>query len=184
MRRLFRRLHNRRYPLALIALLFTAAVLTRIRASDSDLPAPKPQPRRAPVEKKELPQTNRDLIPLLSLDSIAPPPVDDRDLFAYYAIPEPVIEPEPVVVAELPAPPPLLPIVDPAPQPPRFPYRYIGRFGTAARPIAAFTGDDGVITVREGEPIGSGFTLQRIGNESVEVIDSVVRLGQRIPLGG
>lgn len=184
MRRLFRRLHKRRYPLALIALLFTAAVLTRIRASDSELPAPKPQPRRAAVEKKEAPQASRDLVPLLSLDSFATMPSDDRDLFAWYAIPEPVIEPEPVVVAELPVPPPVLPVVDPAPQPPRFPYRYIGRFGTSARPIAAFTGDDGVITVREGEPIGSGFTLRRIGNESVDVIDSSVRLGQRIPLGG
>jgi hypothetical protein len=54
-----------------------------------------------------------------------------------------------------------------------FPYRYIGVFGPAGDPIAAFTRDGGVVTVRGGERIDSQFALRSIDLESV-MVESVV----------
>jgi hypothetical protein len=67
------------------------------------------------------------------------------------------------------------------PPPPRFPYRYIGRFGPDRNPIAAFARDGEIATVRRGDRLG-GFTLRHIGVESVEVEgDAGIT---RIALGG
>lgn len=52
---------------------------------------------------------------------------------------------------------------------PRFDYRYIGRFGTAHDPIAAFVRDGDVITVRRGDTIDGRFVVKAIGANDVEI---------------
>jgi len=69
--------------------------------------------------------------------------------------------PQPVIVQ--PPPPPA------APQPPPFNYKYIGTFGTAANPIATFSGNGEIVNVRVGETIDGKFILRGIGIESVEI---------------
>lgn len=99
-----------------------------------------------------------------------------RNLFAYAERKEPaarpaVFHPAPVPVAAAPV------VVDPPPvqERPRarFTHRYIGRFGTDRRPIAAFVRDGQVITVSAGERIDERFVLRSIGIESVQVEASV-----------
>ncbi|HKR62295.1 MAG TPA: hypothetical protein VJZ00_01085 [Thermoanaerobaculia bacterium] len=104
-----------------------------------------------------------------------------RDLFGYV---EPAPE-APIVIAAAPVTPPVV-IADlappePAPEPPpQFAYRYIGRFGRDADPIAAFAANGDVVTIRRGGHVG-GFTLQNIGSESVDVADERGRV-VRVPL--
>jgi hypothetical protein len=50
-----------------------------------------------------------------------------------------------------------------------FGYRFLGTFGPASSPIAAFAGNGEVLTVREGDQIGQSFLLRRIGTKDVEV---------------
>jgi hypothetical protein len=106
-----------------------------------------------------------------------------RNLFAYAAAaPVHVERPVFVPVAE----PQRIEVVAPrlepeAPPPARFAYRFIGRFGPDANPVAAFARDGEIVTVRRGDRIGA-FTLRTIGVESVEVAgDAGIT---RIALGG
>ncbi len=108
--------------------------------------------------------------------------VGGRNLFGYV-----VHDPPMVIVAKAPeaAPPAPAPIVDatPVPEPlPQFTYRFIGRFGHERDPLAAFTANGEVITVRRGDRIGDRFTLQNVGIESVDVIDEKGRV-VRVRLG-
>jgi hypothetical protein len=52
---------------------------------------------------------------------------------------------------------------------PQFTYKYIGTFGTAANPIATFSGSGEIVNVRVGETFGGKFILRSIGIESVEI---------------
>lgn len=110
----------------------------------------------------------------------------NRNLFAYVS--REVIAPPRVYHAVMQLPPlPREPEVAPAPvRPhPRFTYRYIGRFGPERNPVAAFTRDGNVITVRAGERIDAQFRLRSIGIESVEVesvVDGEARV-ERIAFG-
>lgn len=106
-----------------------------------------------------------------------------RNLFAY-AAPAPVRVERPVFVS-VPEPRRVEVVaarIEPeAPPPPRFPYRFIGRFGPDGNPVAAFARDGEIVTARRGDRIGA-FTLRAIGLESVEVAgDAGIT---RIALGG
>lgn len=97
--------------------------------------------------------------------------LERRDPFGY-------VEPPPVVAAVQIAPPiqtaapPVVVEAQPTEEPPpRFEYRYIGRFGHDRDPIIAFAADGDVITIRRGDRVGEGFVLQTIGLESVELVD-------------
>ena len=98
-----------------------------------------------------------------------------RNLFAYAEREAPV---QPVVLR--PSQPPAVtapPVIPPphveAPPRIRFTHRFIGRFGPEHRPIAAFSRNGVIVTVRAGERIDDKFTLRTIGMESVEVETSV-----------
>ena len=69
------------------------------------------------------------------------------------------------------------------PQPPPFPYRLIGTFGTREKRFAAFSRDGEVISVRAGRNIGSDYVLRSIGIESVEVQRTADAASLRVPLG-
>lgn len=64
--------------------------------------------------------------------------------------------------AEIPPPPP-------PPKPPEFDYKLLGTFGTAKRPIAAFSKGEEIVNVRVGETFGGKFILRSIGIESVDI---------------
>ena len=83
-----------------------------------------------------------------------------RNPFAY-VMPRPVVQQAPVV-------PTMTPVIA-APAPPQFPYRFIGRFGPAHDPIAAFAGENEIRTVRAGERIDDRFLLRAINLETVHV---------------
>lgn len=80
------------------------------------------------------------------------------------------------------APPPPPP---PEPVPPQFTYKYLGTFGTAANPIATFSGDGELINARVGDVIAGKFILRGIGIESVEIgfTGFPPNKRQRIPIG-
>ena len=107
------------------------------------------------------------------LDSQSGSYKSERNLFAYKEPPPPPPPPQPrVIVQPPPPPPPPMPLTPPAPvvpQPPPFPYHYIGTFGTAANPIATFSGDGKIVNVRAGETFDGKFILRGIGIESVEI---------------
>lgn len=104
-----------------------------------------------------------------------------RNLFAYVEAPAPL---PPHIEAVVPAAAPIAPIVAPPvqqaakPEPPRFPYRYIGTFGTAQTRLAIFKRDGDIHNVRVGERIDADWTLRSIGLESVEV--EAWRTGDRV----
>ncbi|HEX7807076.1 MAG TPA: hypothetical protein VF608_00035 [Thermoanaerobaculia bacterium] len=111
----------------------------------------------------------------------------NRNLFAYREAPAPIervayIAPPPVMVERAIAPPPV--VVEEKPRL-RFTSRYIGKFGPDRNPIAAFTRDGQVTTVRVGERVDEHFVLRRIGIESVEVEarDAGETITQQVPLG-
>lgn len=54
------------------------------------------------------------------------------------------------------------------PQPPAFPYRYLGNFGPGRR-IAVFTDGQTIVNAREGEVVDGKFVVERIGYESVDI---------------
>jgi hypothetical protein len=102
-----------------------------------------------------------------------------RNAFGY-------VEPPPVVAVVQVAPPiqtvppPVVVEAQPTEEaPPRFEYRYIGRFGNERDPIIAFAADGDVLTIRRGDRIGEGFILQSIGLESVELVDARGRILRR-----
>jgi len=68
-----------------------------------------------------------------------------------------------------PPPEPVQPAVPQPPPPPQFTYHYIGTFGTAASPIATFSGDGKIVNVHVGDTIDDKFILRSIGIESVEI---------------
>lgn len=79
---------------------------------------------------------------------------------------------------EIPPPPPPL-------TPPPFTYKFLGTFGTPARPLAVFSSGDEIVNVRVGETFGGQFILLHIGIETVDIgfkgFPPDVR--QRIPVG-
>lgn len=109
-----------------------------------------------------------------------------RNLFAYRTAPTLVqhvvhVAPPPVEVVRAVAPPP---VIESRPRL-QFHARYIGRFGPERSPIAAFSRDGQVTTVRVGEHVDEHFVLRRIGLESVEVQarDGEELVTQQVPLG-
>ena len=75
--------------------------------------------------------------------------------------------------------------IPPPPQPPPFTYKYIGTFGSAANPIATFSGNGEIINVRVGETIDGKFILKNIGIESVDIgfVGFPPNQTTRVPLG-
>jgi len=75
--------------------------------------------------------------------------------------------------------------VPPPPVPPPFTYKYIGTFGSAANPIATFSGNGEIINVRVGETIDGKFILKNIGIESVDIgfVGFPPNQTTRVPLG-
>jgi len=73
----------------------------------------------------------------------------------------------------------------PEPVPPPFTYKYIGTFGSAANPIATFSGNGEIINVRVGETIDGKFVLKNIGIESVDIgfVGFPPNKTTRVPLG-
>jgi hypothetical protein len=73
----------------------------------------------------------------------------------------------------------------PEPVPPQFTYKYIGTFGSAANPIATFSGNGEIINVRVGETIDGKFILKNIGIESVDIafVGFPPNKTSRVPLG-
>jgi hypothetical protein len=132
-----------------------------------DLPLP-PTPLAAPPQ---------EVTPVVRLEAKPHTAAIGRDVFSYAqgarasrppaaerpAPPNVVPEP-PVITAERDAP-------RPAGETPArlFPYRYIGRFGPDANPIAVFSGDGEIVNARVGEVIAGTWTLEEIGMESVVV---------------
>jgi len=57
----------------------------------------------------------------------------------------------------------------PVPVPPQFTYKYIGTFGSAASPIATFSGNGQIINIHVGETIDGKFVLRSIGIESADI---------------
>lgn len=80
--------------------------------------------------------------------------------------------------SEIPPPPP-------PPTPPHFPYKFIGTFGHAPKPIAVFSREGELLNVRPGETFGGKFVLLGVGIESADIgyvgFPSDVR--RRIPIG-
>lgn len=133
-----------------------------------DAPDPSPAPRTTPVLVETAPVA--EPVPAIQRVPIADNgSLGHRNLFAYRVDERPataayvIVDPAPVVIA-----PPVEITAPAAPAPVPFPYRYIGRFGPPHNPVAAFTRDGDVLTVRAGEHIGD-FVLRSIGIESVEV---------------
>lgn len=73
----------------------------------------------------------------------------------------------------------------PPPVPPTFPYKFLGTFGTPARPIAAFSAGDEIVNVRVGETFGGKFILLHIGIETVDIgfVGFPPDIRQRVPVG-
>lgn len=120
--------------------------------------------------------------PPMRVDVLGVPPEPQggkRNLFAY--VEEPVapvaMHVEHVAPVAVYVPPPVAEPIAAKPEPPQFPYRYIGQFGTERTRVAAFTRDGTVVTVRAGDRIDAQWSLRRIGIESVELEAST---GERI----
>lgn len=73
----------------------------------------------------------------------------------------------------------------PPPVPPTFPYKFLGTFGTPARPIAAFSAGGEILNVRVGETFGGKFILLHIGIETVDIgfVGFPPDVRQRVPVG-
>jgi hypothetical protein len=128
----------------------------------------------APVKSTRVAAAASTPMPSSRIDVSAPAPRiarSQRNLFAYYEPPRQpialVATPPPIVLPS--TPPPTLPSTPDPPRAPHFPYRFIGRFGPEHDPIAAFTRDGDVRTLRAGDRIDEQFVLRAIRFESVEV---------------
>lgn len=103
-------------------------------------------------------------------ESIAHTTHSTRNLFAYV---EASVIVKPAVLV---APPPPVAIVAPVVEPvpiakpprPRFAHHFIGSFGPAHKPIAAFARDGDVLTAAVGDRVGD-FVIRAIRTESVDV---------------
>lgn len=73
----------------------------------------------------------------------------------------------------------------PPPTPPEFGYKLLGTFGTASRPIAAFSKGDEIVNVAVGETFGGKFILRSIGIESVDIgfVGFPSDQRKRVPIG-
>ena len=78
-----------------------------------------------------------------------------------------------------------IPPPPPPPTPPHFPYKFIGTFGSPARPIAVFSRDGELLNVRPGETFGGTFILRSVGIESADIgyVGFPPDLRRRIPIG-
>lgn len=123
------------------------------------------------------PEMNNTTAPLLRLRDPAAYDARDlssrRNLFAFAVFQAPPRARFPVVVHRLPEVAPVTVAVLETPAvaaPPLvFGYRFLGTFGPASAPIAAFASNGEVLTVREGDHIGQSFVLRRIGTQDVDV---------------
>ena len=81
---------------------------------------------------------------------------------------------------------PEIPPPPPPPTPPPFPYKFLGTFGPAARPIAVFSREGEVLNVRPGETFGGKFILLNVGIESADIgyVGFPADARKRIPVGG
>ena len=145
-----------------------------IRFDDAVEPLPQPRAVIVQTEPIEDPPTvnRRAAVEVASLGN--------RNLFAYRTH-EPTVITHRVITHQAPifiAPPAEI-VPAAVPEPPPFPYRYIGKFGPPHNPVAAFSRDHDVLTVRTGERVGD-FVVRTIGLESVEV-ESAYGV-RRIPL--
>jgi len=125
------------------------------------------------VTRTAMPAPGVGIIHTEWLDSQSGSYRSERNLFAYKEPPPPPPPPQPKVVYVPPPPPPppepVQPAVPQPPPPPQFTYHYIGTFGTAASPIATFSGDGKIVNVHVGDTIDDKFILRSIGIESVEI---------------
>lgn len=64
---------------------------------------------------------------------------------------------------------PIVPPPPPPPTPPEFNFKFMGSFGTASRPMAAFSSNGEIVNARVGDTIGGRFILLNIGIESVDI---------------
>ena len=146
------------------------------RVEVAAVPAPLPE---VIVEAVDVPKVEGMAVPRESRST--------RNLFAYRqqqappALPtskppvRPVLSPQAAADVHVPEPPTLRQRV--------FPYRYLGRFGPDAKPLAAFSRDGEVLVRRAGESIDDHFVLLAIGTESVEVGEGTQRDARRVPVG-
>lgn len=111
-----------------------------------------------------------------------------RNLFAFAEAQEPRARVVPVAVHRLPEVAPVAvavmetPAVAVAAPPLVFGYRFLGTFGPASSPIAAFASNGEVLTVREGDQIGQSFVLRRIGTQEVDVAAPDGQATQRVKI--
>lgn len=130
-------------------------------------PPPPPQPKVVPP-----PDEDKDGVPDFqdNCPDIANPDQRDIDRNGIGALCQPT--------EEIPPPPP-------APTPPAFDYKLLGTFGTANRPIAAFSKGDEIVNVAVGETFGGKFILRSIGIESVEIgfVGFPPDQHKRVPIG-
>jgi hypothetical protein len=158
---------RRSFQLALLASLAVAYAFWSSREEPAAAPKPRPRPvaRRVAAEVPE-PAT-------IARMTFAEPRTrsSSRNLFAYVTAPvAPVVrkhvDPRPVVIAQ---PAPVMLTAAPVAEAPRFPYRYIGRFGRGGNEIAAFARDGEVVTAKRGDRV-AGFEVRAIGIESVDLV--------------
>ncbi|HEY6843619.1 MAG TPA: hypothetical protein VI391_05575 [Thermoanaerobaculia bacterium] len=170
----------------LVAFAIYAFASTRDEAADSAVPA-RPAPVVAHPTRLTQAAPGVGVIHTEWLESQSGTYKSERNLFAYKEPPPPpppkIVAPPPVI-APPPQPPPQ-PTEPPKPVPPQFPYHYIGTFGTAANPIATFSGNGQIVNVRVGQTIDGKFILRSIGIESVEIsyVGFPPDLTTRIPIG-
>ena len=106
-------------------------------------------------------------------ENVPPKYEPGRDPFRFYQPPKP--PPPPPQPAPKTAPKPVAPVVPaapatpPKPQPPPLTLKYLGSFGPSERPIAVFSGDDGIYNAREGDVIDGKFQVVHIGYESADL---------------
>lgn len=133
---------------------------------------PPPPPPPAPPKPVAPPDKDKDGVPDFQDNCVAlanPDQVDiDRNGIGDACQTTPVIPPPP-----------------PPPTPPEFNYKFLGSFGTAARPIAAFSSGDEIVNVRMGETFGGKFILRNIGIESVDIgfVGFPPDVRKRVPIG-
>ena len=153
--------------------IYSFAATQSARVSQDPLAATHPVTSASGTRTSTQPASGVPLIHTEWLDSQSGSYKTERNLFAYREPPPPPPPPPQPVIIQPPTPPPApVPVQPPepvAPQPPQFPYHYIGTFGTATNPIATFSGNGNIVNVRTGETFDDKFILRSIGMESVEI---------------
>ena len=173
------------HPSLRIALLLVAAAVLGWFARSARIVDVAPAPAAAPAASEAPAHMSAEQPARIQRPALAGGSLGSRNLFAYR---ERVVPPSRTVVAHVPVLPPepvVAQAVEAAPAPPpapRFPWRFIGSFGTRERRLAAFSRDGEVITAREGQKVGGEFVLRSIGLESVEVQPAGFPV-QRVALG-